>query len=69
MQERKEPVSPATRETEAELGSDTPAAIESCGEPALCFAHLSDAARRARASHPAYAGRFPAQPFEPPQSA
>ena len=67
MQERMEPVSPAVRESEAEPGTDAPVAFDSCGEPALCFAHLSDAARRARAAHPAYAGRFPAQPHEPPQ--
>jgi hypothetical protein len=69
MQERIEPVNPATRETEAEAGSDAPLALEASGEPALCFSHLSEAARRARASHPAYASRFPARYCEPPQPA
>lgn len=71
MQERMEPVSPATRETDVEAGSDAPVSLESCCEPALCYADLSDAARRARASHPAYAGRFrvPAQPCKPLRSA
>lgn len=69
MQERIKPVSPPVREIEAEPGSKAPGALESPGEAVLCFAHLSEAARRARASHPAYAGRFPARCCEPPQPA
>ena len=62
-----EPVTPTGRECEAERRGDRPAALDSCGEPALCHSDLSDAARRARACHPAYANRirFPVRPGEP----
>jgi hypothetical protein len=71
MQERTEPVSPAACESDAERTGESPATLELCGEPALCFADLSDAARRARACHPAYAGRIGSLVglWEPPRSA
>ena len=58
MQERMEPVSPAACESDAERCGDRPAALECWGEPVLCYTDLTDAARWARACHPAYAGRF-----------
>lgn len=61
-------VTPAGRESDAERRSgDRPAALYSCGEPALCYSDLSDAALWARACHPAYSSRirFPVRPGEP----
>jgi hypothetical protein len=66
-----DPVSAASWESGTERSSDPPVSLESCSEPALCYADLSDAARRARACHPAYVGRIRAlvRPCEPPRSA
>jgi hypothetical protein len=62
-------VTPLGGETDSEHRRGIrPSQVESCGEPALCYHQdLSEAARWARACHPAYAGRihFPVRPGEP----
>ena len=66
-----EPVTPTGCDSEVERRiTDRPAALDSCGEPALCYSDLSDAARWARACHPAYANRirFPIRLGEPSPS-
>ncbi|HEY8201800.1 MAG TPA: hypothetical protein VII47_10635 [Actinomycetota bacterium] len=64
-------MSTAACESDAERCGDRPAALECCGEPVLSSADLSDAARWARACHPAYAGRirFPLRLSDPPAAA
>jgi hypothetical protein len=66
-------VTPAGRESEAERrNGDHPSQLDSCAEPALSCLDLTEAARWARACHPAYAGRIhfairssePARPVE-----
>jgi hypothetical protein len=63
-----EPVSCAACESDAERGRDHSTALESSAQSALRYRDLSDAARWARACHPAYAGRlrFPVRLNDPP---